>query len=234
MVSFSQVSPPKPCARVSVVCVFNLSVAQEEGDRNSHLYGLFDDAFDNSGYITSGIVWLVKVLKGAVVALAKYQSAMCLEEMGTTTRNLSQEVRCPKREWNRTRLEYHRQNYLCNGQIVHFNVNMMPCKEVKDWLFRCVNCTYTEHVLFLNIFLRKVCVCEAAGNVGRDFPCHWFIAGRSFSQQPNLCGCRGLFSAVRFLVGHLSISNPTFYLFHFLAWDSKRENCYHTKVKFAP
>lgn len=90
---------------VFVPCVFNLPVAQKEGDRNSNnLYGLFDDALNNAGYITSRIVWLEKVLKGTVVALVKY-----------------------------------------------------------------------------NIFLRNVCVCEAAGNAGRDSPCHWFISRREFS-----------------------------------------------------
>jgi len=98
-----------------VACVFNLPVAQEEGDRNNHnLYGLFDDAFSNSGYIASRIVWLEKVLKGTVVALVNY-----------------------------------------------------------------------------HIFLRNVCVREAAGDVGRDSPRHWFIARRDFSPSSvTLYGCR--------------------------------------------
>jgi hypothetical protein len=69
-------------------------VAHEKSDHNSHnLYGLFDDAFNNSGYITSRIVLLEKILKEMVFALVKY-----------------------------------------------------------------------------HIFLRNVCVCEAAGKVGRDSP----------------------------------------------------------------
>ena len=58
---------------VFVACAFIFPVAQKEGDRNSNnLYGLFDDALNNAGYITSWTVWLENILKGMFVALVKY------------------------------------------------------------------------------------------------------------------------------------------------------------------